>query len=133
MSNVVIIKCVISVDVLPNPLFKQGFENIFCLSFFYIYSKVASINVKRSQYIRIENPLHKQSEKACMCFKTRRASTCNYTVSNYYSFSGRSLDRVWSCGHHCGNLACQKSTAAALLRLCIFAANAWVRLAQCGA
>ena len=24
--------------------------------------------VKRSQYIKIENPLHKQSEKACMCF-----------------------------------------------------------------
>ena len=24
--------------------------------------------VKRSQYIRIKNPLHKQSEKACICF-----------------------------------------------------------------
>ena len=24
--------------------------------------------VKRSQYIRIENPLHKQSERVCMCF-----------------------------------------------------------------
>ena len=23
---------------------------------------------KKSQYISIENPLHKQSEKACMCF-----------------------------------------------------------------
>ena len=47
----------------------------------YIYPKyliVASSNacyylgyqlfVERSQYIRIENPLHKQSEKACMCF-----------------------------------------------------------------
>ena len=42
------------------------------------YRKVTSINarhqlgnqlfVKKSQYIRIENPLHKQSEKACMCF-----------------------------------------------------------------
>ena len=33
---------------------------------------------KRSQYIRIENPLHKQSEKAC--FKTRRASTRDFKV-----------------------------------------------------
>ena len=42
------------------------------------YSTVTSSNtyfklgnqlfVKRSQYIRIKNPLHKQSEKACMCF-----------------------------------------------------------------
>ena len=32
------------------------------------------------RYISIENPLHKQSEKACMCFKTRWASTCNYMV-----------------------------------------------------
>ena len=38
--------------------------------------------VKRSQYIRVENPLHKQSEKAYMCFKTRRASIRDYTV--YY-------------------------------------------------
>ncbi len=26
------------------------------------------IYAKRSQYISIKNPLHKQSEKACMCF-----------------------------------------------------------------
>ena len=42
------------------------------------YRKVASSNthsllgnqlfVKRSPYIRIKNPLHKQSEKACICF-----------------------------------------------------------------
>ena len=54
------------------------------------YRKVASTNmrywlkeklfVKRSQYISIENPLHKRFEKACMCFYTRRASTCDYTV-----------------------------------------------------
>ena len=37
--------------------------------------------VKRSQYIWIENPLHKRSEKACMCFNTRRASTRDYMVS----------------------------------------------------
>ena len=36
--------------------------------------------VKRSQYIRIQNPLHKQSEKACMCFKTRRVRTRDFTV-----------------------------------------------------
>ena len=35
---------------------------------------------KKSQYISIENPLHKQFEKACMCFETRRASTRDYTV-----------------------------------------------------
>ena len=28
----------------------------------------------------MENPLHKQSEKDCMCFNTRRARTCDYTV-----------------------------------------------------
>ena len=42
------------------------------------YHRVASTNtcywlenqlfVKRSQYVKIKNPLHKQSEKACMCF-----------------------------------------------------------------
>ena len=37
LSNVVIIKCVISVDVLPNPFFEHGFENIRCLCFFYIF------------------------------------------------------------------------------------------------
>ena len=36
--------------------------------------------VKRSQYIRIENLLQKQSEKAGMCFETRRARTRNFTV-----------------------------------------------------
>jgi hypothetical protein len=48
--------------------------------------KVASINVKRSQYIRIENPLHKQSEKACMCFKTRRVRTRDFTICTYLFF-----------------------------------------------
>ena len=57
------------------------------------YCKVASNNacykfkkyflVKRSQNISIKNPLHNQSEKACMCFKTRRASTRDYTVHAY--------------------------------------------------
>ena len=37
--------------------------------------------VKRSQYITIENPLHNQSKKACMCFKTRQASICDYMVT----------------------------------------------------
>ena len=36
--------------------------------------------VERSQYIRVENPLHKQFEKACMCFKTRRVRTRNFMV-----------------------------------------------------
>ena len=36
--------------------------------------------VKRSQYIRIKNPHHKQSEKACMCFYTRHIRTHNFTV-----------------------------------------------------
>ena len=31
-------------------------------------------------HISIENPLYRQSEKACMCFKTRWASTRDYTV-----------------------------------------------------
>ena len=35
---------------------------------------------QRSQYISIEIPLHYQSEKDCMCFKTRWASTRDYTV-----------------------------------------------------
>ena len=35
---------------------------------------------QRSQYISIEIPLHYQSEKDCMCFKTRWASTRIYTV-----------------------------------------------------
>ena len=26
---------------------------------------------KRSQYIRVKNPLHKQSENACACVRTR--------------------------------------------------------------
>ena len=49
-----------------------------CVHDFYLYRIVASSNaryklgnqlfVKRSQNIRIENPLHKQSEKASMCF-----------------------------------------------------------------
>ena len=28
----------------------------------------------------MENPLHKQSEKACMCFKTRLVRTFDFTV-----------------------------------------------------
>ena len=42
--------------------------------------------VKRSQYIRIENPLHKQSEKAYMCYYTRRVRTCDFTlIVKWYS------------------------------------------------
>ena len=33
-----------------------------------------------SLFIRIENPLLKQYEKACMYFSTRWVSTCDYTV-----------------------------------------------------
>ena len=36
--------------------------------------------VKRSQYIMIKNPLHKQFEKACMCFLTRRVRTPDFTL-----------------------------------------------------
>ena len=52
-----------------------------------IYRKVSTcvtnsknIFIKKSQYISIEYPLHNHSEKACMCFKTRQASTCDYMV-----------------------------------------------------
>ena len=44
------------------------------------YESENQLFVKRSQYIRIEIPLHKQSEKACMCFETRRVRTRNFTV-----------------------------------------------------
>ena len=39
-----------------------------------------------SQYISIKNPCHKQSEKACICFKTRRTSTCDYIVIKTFLF-----------------------------------------------
>ena len=45
-----------------------------------ITNKKNQLFEKRSQYIRTENPLHKQSEKAYMCFNTRWASTRDYTV-----------------------------------------------------
>ena len=35
---------------------------------------------KRSQYVSIKNSLHKQSEKACMCFKTRRVRSRHFTI-----------------------------------------------------
>ena len=76
-------KMQISWEILKNNFYQ--FWSKFC-----IYRKVASTNmryqlknqlfVKRSQYIRIENPLHKRSEKASICFNTRRASTRDYTV-----------------------------------------------------
>ena len=50
-----------------------------------VYRRVASylwenqFFVKRSQYIIIENPLHKQAENAWVCFKTRCVRTCNFT------------------------------------------------------
>ena len=51
----------------PFPAKKQ---NNYCIvassnSFYYLGNKIF---VKRSQYMKIKNPLHKQSEKACMCF-----------------------------------------------------------------
>ena len=36
--------------------------------------------VKRSQYIRTENTLHKQSENACMCLLTKCVRTRDFTV-----------------------------------------------------
>ena len=69
------------------------------------YGKVASINayllrkqllVKKSQYIRIKNPLHKQSDKACMCFKTRRARTRDYTVFRF-GLNAKLLNPILIC------------------------------------
>ena len=44
----------------------------FCECLFFFTSEIElllwQLFVKESQYIRIRNPLHKQSEKACMCF-----------------------------------------------------------------
>ena len=51
------------------------------------YHRVTSSNalyyliVKRSQYIRIENHLHKQSKKA-MYIETRRFRSSDFTISN---------------------------------------------------
>ena len=57
---------------------------------FHKYHIVASFNMgykfknkvfaTRSQYISIENSLHRQSEKACMCFKKRRVRPLDFTV-----------------------------------------------------
>ena len=38
-----------------------------------------------SQFISTGNPLHKQSEKACMCFQTRCVRTYDFTVPNFYT------------------------------------------------
>ena len=76
----------------------QWSPNILCSHIrFVIYCIVTSSKVryklenqlflKRSQYIRVKNPLHKQSKKAYMCFKTRRASTRNYTVDMIHAKS----------------------------------------------
>ena len=65
----------------------------FCFYFrIFLYAIVASSNthyylenqlfLKRSQYIRIKNPIQKQSEKACMCFYTRCVRTRDFTVRN---------------------------------------------------
>ena len=45
-----------------------------------VYYSILNCFGQRSQYISIEIPLHYQSEKDCMCFKTRWASTRDYTV-----------------------------------------------------
>jgi hypothetical protein len=62
---------------------------------------VLLIRKSRSQYVRIKNPLLKQSEKACMCFYTRCVRTGNFTVTtgriswwffyNFYCPDGSSL------------------------------------------
>ena len=42
---------------------------------------------KRSENIRIKNPIYKQSENACMCFKTRLVRTRDFTVLKSYYIS----------------------------------------------
>ena len=42
--------------------------------------------------MRIKNPVHKQSEKACMCFQTRGVRTLNFTVSTHRGFDKRTED-----------------------------------------
>ena len=56
-----------------SPQFVKG-------SFFQKVVMHPQLFVKRSQNIRVENALHKQFEKAYMCFRTRRASTRDFTV-----------------------------------------------------
>ena len=43
-------------------------------------SEIKTCFAETSQYISIRNPLHRQSEKDCMCFKKRRVRTCNFMV-----------------------------------------------------
>ena len=42
-------------------------------------SKINFLPKGHNTYVSIENPLHGQSEKACICFKTRRVRTCDFT------------------------------------------------------
>ena len=41
----------------------------------------------KSGYISIGYSLHRQSEKSCMCFKTRCVKTCDFTVSKVSNFT----------------------------------------------
>ena len=52
------------------------------------YYSEKQLFVQRSQYIRTENPLHKQSEKAYMCFKTRHVKTLDSTVCDFPWMAG---------------------------------------------
>ena len=49
-----------------------------------------------SQYIRIEVPFHKQSEKACMCFKMRQASTWDYRNNVSITKIKKRHDNFWT-------------------------------------
>ena len=48
--------------------------------------------VNRSQYIRIENPLHKHSENAYMCFDVR---TRDFTVNKKGGFRKQQNETKW--------------------------------------
>ena len=92
-----------------DEFFDESFWRNFCPSFWRIlylltiasfrigvpsilfYHKVVSTNARFLlenqlfvQYIRVENPLDKQSDKAYMCFKMRQASTLDYTVYIFF-------------------------------------------------
>ena len=46
-----------------------------------VLTHVTDQKINFFQNIRIKNPLHKLSEKACMCFKIRRVKTHDFTVN----------------------------------------------------
>ena len=66
-------------------------------------SMLALVRYKTLALVRvtIKNPLHKQFEKACMCFKTRRVRTRNFTVlisHQVYEYKNATLEKISS---HC--------------------------------